>query len=296
MKERMSIRLNSLLVKIFFIAFITAISNSAYSEEKKIEFIKNDWSFEGIFGTFDRSSLQRGYQVYQEVCSGCHSIQHLSYRNLSEKGGPEFSLDEAKAIAAQFEVTDGPNDEGEMFTRPRRLSDKFVNPFPNIQAATAANGGAYPPDMSVLVKARKGGADYIYSLLLGYEEAPAGYELDDGVYYNKYIPENKIMMSKPLSEGAVEYSDGTQATEAQMAKDVVTFLTWAAEPNLEARHKMGFKVFIFLIILLTLVYFSKQKVWSRLDSKENSDQKEETFDKVERAVTEYEGEDPKTFK
>ena len=292
----MSIRLNSLLVKIFFIAFVTAISNSAYSEEKKIEFIKNDWSFEGIFGTFDRSSLQRGYQVYQEVCSGCHSIQHLSYRNLSEKGGPEFSLDEAKAIAAQFEVTDGPNDEGEMFTRPRRLSDKFVNPFPNIQAATAANGGAYPPDMSVLVKARKGGADYIYSLLLGYEEVPAGYELDDGVYYNKYIPGNKIMMSKPLSEGAVEYSDGTQATEVQMAKDVVTFLTWAAEPNLEARHKMGFKVFIFLIILLILVYFSKQKVWSRLDSKENLDQKEETFDKVERTVTEYEGEDPKTFK
>ena len=292
----MSIRLNSLLVKIFFIAFVTAISNSAYSEEKKIEFIKNDWSFEGIFGTFDRSSLQRGYQVYQEVCSGCHSIQHLSYRNLSEKGGPEFSLDEAKAIAAQFEVTDGPNDDGEMFTRPRRLSDKFVNPFPNIQAATAANGGAYPPDMSVLVKARKGGADYIYSLLLGYEEVPAGHELDDGVYYNKYIPGNKIMMSKPLSEGAVEYSDGTQATEAQMAKDVVTFLTWAAEPNLEARHKMGFKVFIFLIILLILVYFSKQKVWSRLDSKENLDQKEETFDKVERAVTEYEGEDPKTFK
>ena len=292
----MSIRLNSLLVKIFFIAFVTAISNSAYSEEKKIEFIKNDWSFEGIFGTFDRSSLQRGYQVYQEVCSGCHSIQHLSYRNLSEKGGPEFSLDEAKAIAAQFEVTDGPNDDGEMFTRPRRLSDKFVNPFPNIQAATAANGGAYPPDMSVLVKARKGGADYIYSLLLGYEESPAGYELDDGVYYNKYIPGNIIMMSKPLSEGAVEYSDGTQATETQMAKDVVTFLTWAAEPNLEARHKMGFKVFIFLIILLSLVYFSKQKVWSRLDSKEDSDQKEETFDKVERVGTEYEGEDPKTFK
>ena len=290
----MSIRLNSLLVKIFFIAFVTAISNSAYSEEKKIEFIKNDWSFEGIFGTFDRSSLQRGYQVYQEVCSGCHSIQHLSYRNLSEKGGPEFSLDEAKAIAAQFEVTDGPNDDGEMFTRTRRLSDKFVNPFPNIQAATAANGGAYPPDMSVLVKARKGGADYIYSLLLGYEEVLAGHELDDGVYYNKYIPGNKIMMSKPLSKGAVEYSDGTQATEAQMAKDVVTFLTWAAEPHLEARHKMGFKVFFYLIILLTLVYLSKQKVWSRFGSKD--EEEEETYDKVERAVTEYEGEDPKTFK
>ena len=290
------IRLNSILAKILFIVFVTTISNSTHSEEKKIKLIKNDWSFKGVFGTFDRSSLQRGYQVYQEVCSGCHSIQYLSYRNLSEKGGPEFSLDEAKAIAAQFEITDGPNNDGEMFTRPGRLSDKFINPFPNVQAATAANGGAYPPDMSVLVKARKGDADYIYSLLLGYEEAPAEYELDDGVYYNKYMPGNKIMMPKPLSEAAVEYSDGTQATETQMAKDVTTFLTWAAEPHLEARHKMGFKVFIYLIILLILVYFSKQKVWSRLDSKEDSDRKEDAFDKVEKIVTQYEGEDSKTFK
>jgi len=292
----MLIRLNSFLISIIFLIFISVISSPVYSEEKDVDLLEINWSFKGLFGTFDRSSLQRGYQVYQEVCSACHSIQYLSYRNLSEKGGPEFSEEEAKAIAAQFEVLDGPNSEGEMFTRPGRPSDNFVKPFPNVEAATAANGGAYPPDMSVLTKARKGGADYIYSLLLGYEEAPAGYELDDGVYYNKYMPGNIIMMSKPLSEGAVEYSDGTQATEAQMAKDVVTFLTWAAEPNLEARHKMGFKVFIFLIILLTLVYFSKQKVWSRLDSKEDSDQKEETFDKVERAVTEYEGEDPKTFK
>jgi len=292
----MSIRLNSLLVKIFFIAFVTAISNSAYSEEKKIEFIKNDWSFEGIFGTFDRSSLQRGYQVYQEVCSGCHSIQHLSYRNLSEKGGPEFSLDEAKAIAAQFEVTDGPNDDGEMFTRPRRLSDKFVNPFPNIQAATAANGGAYPPDMSVLVKARKGGADYIYSLLLGYEDAPAGYELDDGVYYNKYMTGQKIKMLKPLSDGAVEYSDGTQATEGQMAKDVATFLTWVAEPHLEVRHKTGVRVILYLIVLTMLVYFSMKKVWLRVDSKDDLEQQEDTFDKVEKWTTQYEGDDPKSFK
>lgn len=295
MKEIMSIRLNSLLVKIFFIAFVTAISNSAYSEEKKIEFIKNDWSFEGIFGTFDRSSLQRGYQVYQEVCSGCHSAQYLSYRNLSEEGGPEFSLDEAKAIAAQFEVTDGPNEDGEMFTRSGRLSDKFVSPFSNAKAAAAANGGAYPPDMSVLVKARKGGADYIYSLLMGYEEAPTGYELDDGVYYNKYMPGHKIMMTEPLSDGAVEYTDGTKTSKEQMAKDITTFLVWAADPHLEARHKMGFKVFFYLIILLALVYFSKQKVWSRLGSK-IKEEGEETYDKVERAVTEYEGEDPKTFK
>ena len=155
-------RLNNLLTQIFLIIFIIGFNSFAYSEEKKAVFIESNWSFDGVFGTFDRASLQRGYQVYQEVCSGCHSIQYLSYRNLSEVGGPEFSLDESKAIAAQFEVIDGPNDDGEMFTRPGRLSDKFVRPFPNIKAAAAANGGAYPPDMSVLAKARKGGADYIY--------------------------------------------------------------------------------------------------------------------------------------
>ena len=290
----MLVRLNNLFAKIFLIIFITGLSNFAYSEEKKAEFIKNNWSFEGVFGTFDRASLQRGYQVYQEVCSGCHSVQHLSYRNLSEKGGPEFSLDEAKAIAAQFEVTDGPNEDGEMFVRSGRLPDKFVSPFQNVKAAAAANGGAYPPDMSVLVKARKGGADYIYSLLLGYEEAPAGYELDDGVYYNKYMSGHKIMMAEPLSDGAVEYADGTETSKAQMAKDVTTFLVWASDPHLEARHKMGFKVFFYLIILLTLVYLSKQKVWLRFGSKD--EEEEETYDKVQRAVTEYEGEDPKTFK
>ena len=282
------------LNKFFIFLLLFTISNFAYSEEKKVEFIKTNWSFEGIFGTFDRASLQRGYQVYQEVCAGCHSVRHLSYRNLAEKGGPEFSLEEAKAFAAQFEVNDGPNSEGEMFTRPGRLSDKFVSPFPNKKAAAAANGGAYPPDMSVLAKARKGGADYIYSLLLGYEEAPSGYELDDGVYYNKYMPGNKIMMAEPLVDGSVEYADGTNPTKAQMAKDVTTFLTWAAEPHLEASHRMGFKVFFYLIILLMLVYLSKQKVWARFGS--SNKEEEETFDKVEKAVTEYEGEDPKTFK
>jgi len=287
-------RLNKLFVKIFLIIFIIGTSNLAYSEESKVKFLKNNWSFDGIFGTFDRASLQRGYQVYQEVCAGCHSAQHLSYRNLSEKGGPEFLPEEVKAIAAQFEVTDGPNEDGEMFTRPGRLSDKFVKPFPNAKAAAAANGGAYPPDMSVLAKARKGGADYIYSLLMGYEEVPAGYELDDGVYYNKYMPGNKIKMAEPISDGVVEYIDGTETTKAQISKDVTTFLVWAADPHLEARHKMGFKVFFYLIILLTMVYLSKQKVWSRFGSKR--EEEEEAFDKAERAVTEYEGEDPKTFK
>ena len=283
-----------LLNRIILIIFISTVSFSVHSEETNKNYVKTNWSFKGIFGTFDRASLQRGYQVYQEVCSGCHSAQHLSYRNLSEKGGPEFSVEEAKAIAAQFEVEDGPNSDGEMFTRLGRLSDKFVKPYPNVEASTAANGGAYPPEMSVLAKARKGGADYIYSLLLGYEEAPTGFELDEGVYYNKYMSGNRIKMLAPLSDGLVEYSDGTQSTTAQMAKDVTTFLVWAAEPHLESQHRMGFKVIIYLIILLTLVYMSKQKVWSRFGSK--VEEEEETFDKVERAVTEYEGEDPKTFK
>ncbi len=295
MKGTMLVLLNRIILAIFISIIATlSFADSQHSHGANTKYLNTDWSFKGIFGTFDRASLQRGYQVFQEVCSGCHSVQHLSYRNLSEKGGPEFSIEEAKAIAAQFEVEDGPNSDGEMFMRPARLSDKFAKPYPNVEASTAANGGAYPPDMSVLAKARPGGADYIYSLLLGYEEAPAGFELDDGVYYNKYMPGNKIKMSAPLSDGLVEYSDGTQATTEQMTKDVTAFLVWASEPHLEAQHRMGFKAIIYLIILLTLVYMSKQKVWSRFGSKEEPE--EETFDKVERAVTEYEGEDPKTFK
>ena len=294
MKEKTLSHLSKFINKFLFMAFLFAMPFAALSEEKNINFIETNWSFKGIFGTFDRASLQRGYQVYQEVCSGCHSVQHLSYRNLSENGGPEFTIEEAKAIASQFEVEDGPNSEGEMFMRKARLSDKFVKPYSNVQASTSANGGAYPPDMSVLAKARTGGADYIYSLLLGYEESPEGLELDDGVYYNKYMPGNKIKMSEPLSDGIVEYLDGTEPSKKQMAKDVTAFLVWASEPHLESQHKMGFKTIIYLIILLTLVYFSKQKVWSRFGSK--IEEEEETFDKVERTVTKYEGEDPKTFK
>ena len=237
-------------------------SNSA----EKIEYLTTDWSFKGLFGKFDRGALQRGYQVYTEVCSSCHSMKYLSYRNLAEKGGPEFSIAEAKAIAASFEVTDGPNDDGEMFTRPGKLSDKFVMPYDNVKAAQAANGGAYPPDMSVLVKARGGGVDYIYSLLQGYEDPPVGMKLDDGVYYNKYMYGNKIKMANQLSDGLVEYGDGTTASVEQMSKDVTTFLMWAAEPHLESRHQMGFKAIVYLIILTILVYFSMKKIWSRIET------------------------------
>ena len=282
------------IITLTYLIFLLSIGSHQVSAAEKTDLLKIDWSFKGLFGKFDRGSLQRGYQVYSEVCASCHSMKYLSYRNLSEKGGPEFSVEQVKAIASSFEVTDGPNEDGDMFTRPAKLSDKFVKPYENEKAAQAANGGAYPPDMSVLAKARSGGADYLYSLLLGYEEAPTSFELDEGVYYNKYMPGNKIKMSPPLSDDLVEYSDGTQATTAQMAKDVTTFLVWASEPHLESQHKMGFKAIIYLIILLTLVYMSKQKVWSRFGSKEEPE--EETFDKVEKIVTEYEGEDPKTFK
>ena len=231
---------------------------------EKVEYLKTDWSFKGLFGKFDRGSLQRGYQVYTEVCSSCHSMKYLSYRNLAEKGGPEFTEAQAKAIAASFEVNDGPNEEGEMFTRPGKLSDKFVMPYENVKAAQAANGGAYPPDMSVLVKARGGGANYIYSLLQGYDDPPIGITLAEGVHYKKYMYGNKIKMANPLSNGIVEYADGTEATIEQMSKDITTFLMWAAEPHLEARHQMGFKAIVYLIILTILVYFSMKRIWSRV--------------------------------
>ena len=238
----------------------------SYGAESE-ELLKVKWSFKGLTGKFDRASLQRGYQVYNEVCSSCHSMQYLSYRNLGEPGGPEFSEAEVKAIAASIEIEDGPDSQGEMFIRPGRPSDKFKSPYPNVNASIAANGGAYPPDMSVLVKARPGGSNYIYSVLMGYEDPPPGMILDDGVYYNKYMIGKKIKMSSPLIDGIVEYSDGSEATVDQMAKDVTTFLSWAAEPELEARHKTGIKVIVYLILLTVLVYFSMKKIWSRIDPK-----------------------------
>ena len=254
------------ICKIIYLAILILTLTLKVGAAEKVELLKTDWSFKGLFGKFDRGSLQRGYQVYTEVCASCHSMKYLSYRNLSEKGGPEFSIEQAKAIAANFEVTDGPNDDGEMFERSAKLSDKFVMPYANVKEAQAANGGAYPPDMSVLAKARSGGVDYIYSVLLGYEDPPSGIILDEGVYYNKYMYGNNIKMAQPLSDGQVEYNDGTEATEEQMAKDVSTFLMWAAEPHLEARHQMGFKAILYLIILTILVYFSMKKIWSRIES------------------------------
>ena len=178
--------------KIAYLIFLLLLVTTQANSEEKVNLLKTDWSLKGLFGKFDRGSLQRGYQVYTEVCASCHSMKYVSFRNLAEKGGPEFTEEQVKAIAANFEVVDGPNNDGEMFTRPAKLSDKFVKPYENVKAAQAANGGAYPPDMSVLAKARSGGVDYIYSVLLGYEDPPSGVTLDDGVYYNKYMYGNKI--------------------------------------------------------------------------------------------------------
>ncbi len=258
---------NSLKLAFFFILVSSLFFSKVQAAGEQNDLLEVDWSFKSFFGKFDRASLQRGYQVYTEVCASCHSLKHLSYRNLAEKGGPEFTELEAKAIASNFEVTDGPNSDGEMFERPAKLSDKFVMPYANVQEAIAANGGAYPPDMSVLVKARSGGANYIYSVLMGYDEPPAGMELDDGVYYNKYMYGNKIKMPPQLYDDLVTYADGTPATPEQMAKDITTFLAWTAEPKLEERHKFGFRAIIYLAILTILVYFSMKRIWSRIETK-----------------------------
>jgi len=222
------------------------------------------WSFTPPFGTFDRAQLQRGYQVYRDVCANCHSMQLLSYRNLGEPGGPQFSPNAVEVLASQVQVTDGPNDKGEMFQRPARPSDHFRAPFANDQLARNANGGALPPDLSVIAKAREGGPDYIYALLTGYEKAPPGFDLAPGMHYNAAFPGHQIAMPPPLSDGVVTYTDGTKPTLDNYARDVSAYLMWAAEPKLEERHKTGARVMIFLIVFLVIMYLAKRAVWAGL--------------------------------
>lgn len=223
-----------------------------------------NWQFDGLFGTYDRNALRRGFQVYKEVCASCHSLNQIAFRNLSQEGGPEFSEAEVKAIAKEYLVEDGPDDYGDMFERDALPRDKFPSPYPNENAARAANGGAYPPDLSLITKARGGGADYIHALLSGYEEAPEGVEMRAGLYYNPYMAGGKIAMPVPLLEELVEYSDGTEATVEQMSMDVTHFLNWTAEPELEQRKRMGFMVLIYLTIFAGLMFFSMRKIWADL--------------------------------
>ena len=250
---------------------------------------RNDWTFAGPFGTFDKTQLQRGFKVYREVCSSCHSMGLVSFRNLAQPGGPGFTEVQVKALAASYKVKDGPNDAGEMFERDGRAADRWPSPFPNKQAAAAANGGAIPPDFSVIAKARsysrgfplflvdmftqyqEHGVDYITALLQGYSDDTHGVEVPAGKYYNTFYPGNVIAMPKPLNDGQVEYPKGADGrpqapeTVAQYSKDVSAFLMWAAEPKLEQRKETGFRVILFLIVLAGLFYFTKKKIWSRVE-------------------------------
>lgn len=230
----------------------------ALAAEGEVDLPKLDWSFNGVFGTYDRAQLQRGYKVYKEVCSSCHSMKYIAFRNLGDIGYNEAQV---KALAAGYQITDGPNDDGEMFQRPGLPSDIFPAPFANEKAARAANGGAYPPDLSLLAKAREGGPDYIHAILTGYVDAPADFKVAEGKSYNKYFPGHNISMPKPLSDDQVTFDDGTKSTLDQQATDVAAFLMWTAEPKLEERHRMGLKVIIFLVVLTGLFIAAKKRIW-----------------------------------
>ena len=236
--------------------FYTSNLFAAESSTKSLP--QHEWSFEGITGTFDRGALQRGYQVYSEVCSGCHSMKLLYYRDLIDIG---FSEDQVKAIASEFTVIDGPNDEGEMFERDARPADRFVSPYLNDNEARANNNGAYPPDLSVITKAKKDGANYIYNLLLGYKDPPADLIVGDGMYYNIWMEGNQIAMPQPLYDESVDYADGTDNSAEQLAEDLVVFLTWAAEPELEVRKNLGIKVILFFIVLGFIIFLAKNHLW-----------------------------------
>ncbi len=272
-----------------FLALVVPIKQG-WAAGEAIDIPTQSWSFGGIFGQFDQAQLQRGFKFYKEVCATCHGLKFLSYRNLGQKGGPEFSEEQVKALAAEATVIDGPNDDGEMFERPGRPTDRFVSPFANDNEARVANGGALPPDLSVITKARgiplgvpwyvepfywirdiatayqEHGANYLYALLVGYkEEAPDGVEMAEGMHYNDYFPGHQIAMPNPMSDDVVDYDDGTPQTVQQYAADVTAFLMWAAEPHLEERKRIGFRVMVYLLILTVLLYLAKKKLWSRIE-------------------------------
>jgi ubiquinol-cytochrome c reductase cytochrome c1 subunit len=225
---------------------------------------QHPWSHEGAFSSYDHAAIRRGYQVYQQVCAACHSVQQLHFRNLVDVA---YTEEEAKTMAADIEVEDGPDDQGENFERPGRLADPLPRPYANENAARAANGGAYPPDLSLITKARHDGHNYVFSLLLGYRDPPAGVSVREGLHYNPYFPGGAIAMPKMLADEGVEYEDGTPATESQQAKDVVTFLSWAAEPEHDDRKLMGTKfIFVLALVLVTAVYYKRWK-WAPVKSR-----------------------------
>merc|ERR1712072_251664 len=253
-------KLKSLILVITCVSSINIASISYANDSVKIP--KQNWSFENLFTSkFDKSALQRGFQVYNEVCSTCHQMTFLSYRNLQGMG---YSDDVIKAFAAEGIVIDGPDDEGEMFERAGRASDKFQKPYPNEQAARASNNGAYPVDLSLITSARNQGPDYVFALLTGYNTCPDDFQLYPGMIYNEYFPGKQIAMPPPLSDDIIEYQDGTPATVEQMAKDVTEFLFWAANPHMEERKSIGIKVIIFLFIFSTIMYLVNTEIWKNI--------------------------------
>ena len=250
-------------IKLIAAAAALALTLGTAGASETPELPKQKWSFDGPFGTFDRDALNRGYQVYREVCASCHGMNLIAFRNLQDIG---FAPEQISEFAAGYEVQDGPNDEGEMFMRAARASDRFPSPFPNEQAARFANGGAYPPDLSLITKAREGGAAYIYSLLTGYQNPPASLPKalrpGTGLHYNPYFANLNIAMAKPLSDGQVTYDDGTKASVDQMSKDVSAFLVWTAEPKLVKRVQVGWAVLGFLAIFTVLAYLSYRNIWA----------------------------------
>ncbi len=240
---------------------LTGLTPVAFAATESAALPHTEFPHVGVFGKYDKRALKRGLQVYREVCSACHGLKHIAFRNLSALG---LSDDEIKAIAETYQIQDGPNDEGEMFERAGRPSDHFPSPFANEKAARASNNGAYPPDLSLITKGRDGHEGYVYAILTGYEEPPADFALGEGMNYNKYFPGHQIAMAPPLNDGQVTYEDGTEAKIATMSHDVVTFLAWAAEPELEERKAVGLKVLIFIGLLTAVLYAINVRIWSRV--------------------------------
>ena len=255
-------RLSKVIIILFSFVFISNADSLSAAGGEAYKNLKPGFSFEGPFGKFDRESLKRGYQVYSEVCASCHGMKQLSFRNLSQPGGPEFSIDKVKEIAAEYFIMDGADEYGDPIERTRIPSDRFQPPFDNKDAAKAANNGAYPPDLSLIAKARSDGTNYIYSLLAGYEEdIPENISIDDALSYNPWFPGNAIAMAQPLYDEMVEYTDGTEATISQMSYDVANFLAWSAEPTMEERKSLGLIVMGFLSIFLILMFFSVRRLF-----------------------------------
>ena len=285
MSKRVSHALAAAAAAMVLVPGIAVAEDAGHSEIPR-----QDWSFSGFTGQFDKAQLQRGFQVYKEVCSNCHSLKRIAFRNLVQPGGPEFPEAAVEALAAEWpnQITDGPNDQGKMFERPARLSDPILGPYKNDEEARAAQNGALPPDLSLMARARdverespwyihpflmlgdilkgyqEGGADYIHALMTDFKEPPAGFHLVEGKFYNSAFPGHQISMPPPLSDGAVAYQDGTPQKVENYANDVAAFLSWTADPSLDQRKRIGWQVLLYLIVTTILLYIGKKRIWSAI--------------------------------